>query len=378
MNPGDGAFYGPKIDITVFDALRRKFQCATMQLDFQLPIKCAPRLQPSLAIPGPASGSHPHSARLLLLPCCAIAAGTPHAHAPSPFNCTCPFTFGNHDRLRLYILSAPPRRRFGLKYSTEEQTLEAPVILHRAILGSVERMFAILTEHYAGKWPAWLSPRQVNGLTRCGQFLMRTPPAPAIRFEPSSRARSCAASAAAQSSRGLQVAAQMQPACFPVQALALACGANLLRQCWVSTAADPRRLPRTNPKPKPQVMVVPISEVSLEYAREVRRQLRARRIHCEVDESDRKMQKKVREAQLEQWNYILVSCAAACSVACRGGRQRVPQPRGSHSQHCHIFHGCQPVCHVASLSSCQSLRLNAPSYLSEQKRSSHAGQANSC
>lgn len=41
MNPGDGAFYGPKIDITVFDALRRKFQCATVQLDFQLPIKCA-------------------------------------------------------------------------------------------------------------------------------------------------------------------------------------------------------------------------------------------------------------------------------------------------------------------------------------------------
>ena len=54
-------------------------------------------------------------------------------------------------------------------------------------------------------------------------------------------------------------------------------------------------------------MVVPISEVSLEYALDVRRRLRARHIHCEVDESDRKMQKKVREAQLEQWNYILVS-----------------------------------------------------------------------
>ena len=42
MNPGDGAFYGPKIDITVFDALRRKFQCATVQLDFQLPLRCRP------------------------------------------------------------------------------------------------------------------------------------------------------------------------------------------------------------------------------------------------------------------------------------------------------------------------------------------------
>ena len=39
LNPADGAFYGPKIDITVFDALRRKFQCATIQLDFQLPIR---------------------------------------------------------------------------------------------------------------------------------------------------------------------------------------------------------------------------------------------------------------------------------------------------------------------------------------------------
>ena len=72
---------------TVYDALRRKFQCATVQLDFQLPI------------------------------------------------------------------------RFDLNYATETG-LERPVIVHRAVLGSVERMFAILTEHFAGKWPLWLSPRQ--------------------------------------------------------------------------------------------------------------------------------------------------------------------------------------------------------------------------
>jgi threonyl-tRNA synthetase len=104
MNEGDGAFYGPKIDITVFDALRRKFQCATIQLDFQLP------------------------------------------------------------------------NRFDLKYADNEGGYQRPVIVHRAILGSVERMFAILTEHYAGKWPFWLSPRQVSlshnstPLTRCGGF----------------------------------------------------------------------------------------------------------------------------------------------------------------------------------------------------------------
>lgn len=102
MNPGDGAFYGPKIDITISDALRREHQCATIQLDFQLP------------------------------------------------------------------------QRFKLEYNTGEviKTKEGeadeevshykrPVMIHRAILGSVERFIAILTEHFGGKWPFWLSPRQV-------------------------------------------------------------------------------------------------------------------------------------------------------------------------------------------------------------------------
>lgn len=89
LNPGDGAFYGPKIDITVTDALRRHHQCATIQLDFQMPI------------------------------------------------------------------------RFDLNYVSEGGDKKRPVIIHRAILGSVERMIAILTESYAGKWPFWLSPRQV-------------------------------------------------------------------------------------------------------------------------------------------------------------------------------------------------------------------------
>uniref|UniRef100_A0A4W4EBM6 threonine--tRNA ligase n=1 Tax=Electrophorus electricus TaxID=8005 RepID=A0A4W4EBM6_ELEEL len=86
LNPGDGAFYGPKIDIQIKDAIGRYHQCATIQLDFQLPIR---------------------------------------------FN----LTFANASLL--------------------------PVIIHRAILGSVERMIAILTENYGGKWPLWLSPRQL-------------------------------------------------------------------------------------------------------------------------------------------------------------------------------------------------------------------------
>lgn len=89
LNPGDGAFYGPKIDITIKDALKRSHQCATIQLDFQLPI------------------------------------------------------------------------RFNLGFVSETGEKKRPVIIHRAILGSVERMIAILTENCAGKWPFWLSPRQV-------------------------------------------------------------------------------------------------------------------------------------------------------------------------------------------------------------------------
>ncbi|ORZ21236.1 hypothetical protein BCR42DRAFT_459239 [Absidia repens] len=94
LNAGDGAFYGPKIDIVISDALRRKHQCATIQLDFQLP------------------------------------------------------------------------ERFELEYRTDStntsDNFNRPVIIHRAILGSVERMMGILIEHFGGKYPFWLSPRQIS------------------------------------------------------------------------------------------------------------------------------------------------------------------------------------------------------------------------
>lgn len=51
-------------------------------------------------------------------------------------------------------------RRFNLSYAAEDDKREIPVMIHRAVLGSLERMFAILLEHYEGKWPFWLSPRQ--------------------------------------------------------------------------------------------------------------------------------------------------------------------------------------------------------------------------
>ena len=61
-----------------------------------------------------------------------------------------------------------------------------------------------------------------------------------------------------------------------------------------------------------QVMVIPISEASVGYAQKVRAMLRAARLHVEVDASDKKMQKKVREAQLAQFNYILVRGPLSC------------------------------------------------------------------
>jgi len=103
LNPGDGAFYGPKVDITIKDALGRSFQCATIQLDFQLP------------------------------------------------------------------------EQFKLKYRGPEahddpDIVTRPVMIHRAILGSLERFIGILTEHTAGKWPFWLSPRQVLVIPVAGPF----------------------------------------------------------------------------------------------------------------------------------------------------------------------------------------------------------------
>ena len=112
-NPGDGAFYGPKIDITISDALKREHQCATIQLDFQLPQRFELEYM---------TGEASEKAK-------AAAPITEVADTSKP------------------KILGPGRAR--------------PVMIHRAIIGSFERFMAILTEHFAGKWPFWLSPRQV-------------------------------------------------------------------------------------------------------------------------------------------------------------------------------------------------------------------------
>ncbi|AXQ97863.1 threonine--tRNA ligase [Pseudoalteromonas piscicida] len=87
--PGEGAFYGPKIEFTLYDCLERAWQCGTVQLDF--------------ALPG----------------------------------------------------------RLGATYVAENNERKTPVMIHRAILGSLERFIGILTEEYAGQFPTWLAPKQV-------------------------------------------------------------------------------------------------------------------------------------------------------------------------------------------------------------------------
>uniref|UniRef100_H3ALQ2 threonine--tRNA ligase n=1 Tax=Latimeria chalumnae TaxID=7897 RepID=H3ALQ2_LATCH len=152
LNPGDGAFYGPKIDIQIKDAIGRYHQCATIQLDFQLPIR---------------------------------------------FN----LTYVSHD--------GDDKKR--------------PVIIHRAILGSVERMIAILTENYGGK-------------------------------------------------------------CFIVQKI-------LKRPFWLS--------PR-------QVMIVPVGPTCDEYAQKMRQQFHNARLMTDVDlDAGCTLNKKIRNAQLAQYNFIL-------------------------------------------------------------------------
>jgi threonyl-tRNA synthetase len=89
VNEGDGAFYGPKIDLKLKDALGRQWQCSTVQCDFALP------------------------------------------------------------------------ERFDLTYINEDGKEERPIMLHRALFGSVERFFGTLIEHYAGNFPLWIAPVQV-------------------------------------------------------------------------------------------------------------------------------------------------------------------------------------------------------------------------
>lgn len=142
VNEGDGAFYGPKIDIHIQDALGRSWQCGTIQLDMALPEK------------------------------------------------------------------------FNLEYMDKDGIPKRPVMVHRALFGSIERFFGILIEHFAGKFPLWISPRQVR--------------------------------------------------------------------------------------------VIPVADRHFEYAAEVVKEIQKKGFLCDIDDSHESVNKKIRNAQLLQINYMLV------------------------------------------------------------------------
>ncbi|MGE4357620.1 MAG: threonine--tRNA ligase [Candidatus Omnitrophota bacterium] len=142
INKGEGAFYGPKIDIKLKDALKRTWQCATIQCDFALP------------------------------------------------------------------------ERFDLTYTAPDGSLKRPIMLHRVVLGSMERFIGTLIEHYAGALPLWLAPLQV--------------------------------------------------------------------------------------------VIIPISEKVLDYARTVEKKLLEEEIRVEIDLRDEKMQYKIRQAEISKIPYMLV------------------------------------------------------------------------
>ncbi|KAF4556344.1 Threonine--tRNA ligase-like protein [Elsinoe fawcettii] len=146
LNPGDGAFYGPKIDITISDALKREFQCATIQLDFQLP------QQFNLEYRAAESGVEGREASASAM----AAAQATEKEAPAA-----PTAASDANS----VVEAPKEPKDPLDNTHYRRALTPgcarPVMIHRAIYGSFERFIAILTEHFAGKWPFWLSPRQV-------------------------------------------------------------------------------------------------------------------------------------------------------------------------------------------------------------------------
>lgn len=129
LNPGDGAFYGPKIDIKVVDSLGREWQCATAQLDFVQPENF------SLEYMTPEGAQVVKDEKEAAV-----------KSAPTP-------------------AAAEPNVDEQVKSRAVKKPLTPgcarPVVIHRAMAGSVERFAAILCEHYGGKWPFWLSPRQI-------------------------------------------------------------------------------------------------------------------------------------------------------------------------------------------------------------------------
>ncbi|CEM01498.1 unnamed protein product [Vitrella brassicaformis CCMP3155] len=142
LNPADGAFYGPKIDIKLSDALKRTHQCGTIQLDFQLPIRFNLQYKTEEVTTGAAGGG----------------GGGGKGGQSAPDAPTANGAAGDAASAQPAAGSSKGGEEF--QEGVLKPGHKRPVIIHRAILGSVERMAAILVEHTEGRFPFWLSPRQ--------------------------------------------------------------------------------------------------------------------------------------------------------------------------------------------------------------------------
>ena len=143
INPGDGAFYGPKIDIKLFDALGRAHQCGTVQLDFQLPIRFNLMYKTEEQIIKEDKNKNKEEIEQ-------------DNKSNKELN-----EYGELLGKELYKADEWDDEDFYWEEKNLKPGYARPCIVHRAILGSVERCSAILIEHYEGKFPFWLSPRQL-------------------------------------------------------------------------------------------------------------------------------------------------------------------------------------------------------------------------
>jgi threonyl-tRNA synthetase len=140
LNKGDGAFYGPKIDILIEDAAGKSIQCATIQLDFQLPLRFNLQYEDR------------QSAAASAAECADARVNAAEEQGPQVTEEAAKKTSAERreQQLRDHGIEGPLKPGFV-----------RPVMIHRAVFGSLERFSAILTEHFAGKWPFFLNPRQV-------------------------------------------------------------------------------------------------------------------------------------------------------------------------------------------------------------------------
>lgn len=162
INEGDGAFYGPKIDILVKDSLNRTHQCGTIQLDFQLPVRFNLQYKNKEYVTNNEKNeknekNHDNDDNVHNNNNYPINHDDLHNNEKKEFKDS---QNHNEDKEHNNI-----HDNHSLKPNINEEGLlkkgfERPIIIHRAILGSVERFVAILIEHTAGKLPFWLSPRQ--------------------------------------------------------------------------------------------------------------------------------------------------------------------------------------------------------------------------